>query len=90
MSKTNRNFKISIESRNPKGRLPTPSDFKMGTQAHSVKRREDYQSELVECDKCALCQQTDVIDSGEYLDSETWVCYRCIENEAESLDDDEE
>lgn len=69
--------------------MPAPSEFKMGTQYHKVKRAEDEQ-EPTECERCALCDTTDVIDNGEFLDRESWVCDTCIEDEADSLEESDD
>lgn len=86
MSNTRR---FQIESKIPKGRMPAPSEIKMGTQFHKVKRYDDFvDKESTECDKCELCGHIDVISNGELLDQDTWVCYSCIDEEAEDIDEE--
>lgn len=71
--------------------MPAPSEFKMGTQHHKIKRRDDFMDdESIKCDKCELCGKMDVIDNGEFLDRDMWVCYSCIDEEVDNLDEESE
>lgn len=81
-----KHLRLRVEARRPQGRLPAPSEFKMGTRYHKVLRPQDLHDESTECDTCAICERTDVTDDGEWLDSRTWVCHTCVREAEKEVD----
>ena len=68
---------MSRDQRHKSSRMPSPLEFKMGPRVRPNMRVED-QEEDEGCDKCVRCNQYDVISDGEYLDTETFLCYTCL------------